>query len=321
MTIFGTDVSSYQTGLDLSTVPDLSFVIAKCSEGTYYTDTAYSGFRSQTTRLGKPFAWYHLVSSEPAVAQVAHTLACVGDPTLPGMIDCEKAGDGSEPSWAQIQDYVHAATDAGLNLKLMYLPEWYWSQIGSPDLTPLEGIVSLVSSSYSGGSAYPGDTSAWWGSYGGMAPVLWQYTDSHPAGASFAAGLDFNAYRGSVADLTSLLNPSQGDDMAVTFASGQVLAGPNAQTLICPPPANTGANWGNVWVSFGTDFGTAVLRVAGYVHGEGWKIFPTVSVPANGDRVNPFGGPAPAGLQKVSVVRQDGSENVSVGWLVEAQSR
>ncbi len=109
--------------------------------------------------------------------------------------------------------------------------------------------------------------------------------------------------------------------MAATFASGQVQAGPGAQTVICPPPANTGSNWGNVWFSLGADFGTAVLRVAGYIHESGWKIIGNVSVPANGDRVNPFGGPVPAGLQKVSVTRVTGSEDVPVGWLVEARGK
>jgi hypothetical protein len=314
MTIFGTDISSYQTGLDLSTVPDLSFVIAKCSEGTYYTDTAYPGFRSQASRLDVPFAWYHLVSGEPAAAQVAHTLACVGDPTLPGMIDCEPSGDRPGPTWAQIQDYVRVAIGAGLNLKLMYLPRWYWARIGSPNLTPLVGWVSLVSSGYPGGSEYPGDSGAGWGPYGGMSPLIWQYTDNR-------AGLDFNAYRGTTNQLRSILTASQGDDMSAVFATGQLFDGAGAKTLICPPPANTGTNWGDVWFSLGSDFGTAAVRVAMYVHGVGWKIWENVSVPANGDRVNPCAGPVPAGTQKISVVRLAGSENVPVGWLVEAQGR
>ena len=321
MTIFGPDVSSYQTGLDLSTVPDLSFVIAKTSEGTYYTDPAYQGFRNQVSRLGKPFIWYHLVSGEPADAQVEHTLRCVGEPTLPGMIDCERSS-GPGPTWAQILAYADAAASAGLNLRLVYLPHWYWQAIGSPDITPLtQRRLHLVSSDYIATGAYAGDTGLGWNAYGGVTPELWQYTDNHPAGYSLAAGLDFNAYRGTPAQLEALLAPTQGEDVAITFASGQVNTGPDAKTLICPPPANTGANWGNVWISFGSDLGDATLRIAGYVHGEGWKIFPTVTVPAAGDRVNPFGGPAPAGLQKISVVRQAGSENVPVGWLIEAAGR
>ena len=314
MTIFGPDVSSYQTGRDLSQVPDTSFIIAKTSEGTYYTDTAYPGFRSQAAHLGKPFIWYHLVTPEPAADQVRHTLACVGDPTLPGMIDCEPSGDKPGPTWPQILEYVAAALDAGLNLRLYYLPHWYWEQIGSPGLAPLAKL-GLVASDYTPTPGiYPGDGVAGWLPYGGVTPEILQDTDNQ-------GGLDFNAYRGPIEDLTAFLHPSQGADMAVTFASGQINSGAGARTLICPPPANTGANWGNVWVSFGADFGTAVLRVAAYIHGSGWQVLPAVSVPAGGDRVNPFGGPAPTGIQKISVVRDPGSEDVPVGWLVEAQSK
>lgn len=38
MTIFGPDISSYQSGLDLGRLGSASFVIAKTTEGTYYTD-------------------------------------------------------------------------------------------------------------------------------------------------------------------------------------------------------------------------------------------------------------------------------------------
>lgn len=314
MTVFGPDVSSYQRGLDLSQVPDCSFVIAKASEGTYFTDTTYQGFRAQAANLGKPFAWYHLVSAEPAVDQVAHTLACVGDPGLPGMIDCEPSGGRPAPTWSDILQYVAASMRAGLNLRLLYLPHWFWQELGQPDLTPL-ATLGLVISDYVGN--YPGDGS-WPAGYGGLEPLIWQYTDTYQ-GPGMA--LDFNAYRGTLPELVSFLNPSQGDDMAVTFASGVLATGAGARTVICPPPANTGANWGNVWVSFGADFGTAVLRIAAYIHGSGWEVMPAVSVPAAGDRVNPFGGPAPTGLQKISVVRETGSEDVPVGWLIEAQSR
>lgn len=47
MTVFGPDISSYQAGLNLSRLTDASFVIAKATEGTYYTDADYQGWRRQ----------------------------------------------------------------------------------------------------------------------------------------------------------------------------------------------------------------------------------------------------------------------------------
>jgi len=43
--------------------------------------------------------------------------------------------------------------------------------------------------------------------------------------------------------------------------------------------------------------------VAAYVHSVGWKVVENVAVPAAGDRINPFGGPLPTGVQKISIRR------------------
>lgn len=314
MTIFGPDVSSYQAGLDLSQSNDVSFVIAKTTEGTYYTDTAYPGFRNQAARLDIPFIWYHFLTTEPAADQVRHTLTGVGDPHLPGMLDAEPSARGGAPSWSKIMDYATKALDEGLNLRLIYLPHWYWQELGSPDLTDLTRLgLHLVSSAYVD-HGYPGAGGTGWKPYGGLTPLIWQYTDNQDS-------VDYNAYQGTVDELKSLLyKTSQGDDMAITFASGQLNSGTGATTILCPPPPN-GANWSNVWVSLGSDFGDAHLRIAAHTHGTGWKVIGNFVVPSTGDRVNPFGGPAPTGLQKLSIVRTAGSENVPVGWLIEAQGR
>lgn len=217
MTIFGPDISSYQAGLDLSRLAAASFVIAKTTEGTYYTDADYQGWRLQAARLGKPFVWYHFLSGESAAGQAAHTAANVGDPGLPGMLDAEPAGSFS-PTLAQILAYIDAAHAAGLNLRLVYLPYWYWQQIGSPDLSPIAARgVQLVSSAYPGGpggpaALYPGDVAAGWQAYGGMTPVLYQFTNQASDGGQ---PLDYNAFRGSVAGLQQILG---GDDMLLTQA-------------------------------------------------------------------------------------------------------
>lgn len=208
MTIFGPDISSYQRGLDLSRLSAAAFVLAKTTEGTYYTDGDYPGWRRQAASIARPFVWYHFLSGEDAHAQAAHTLANVGDTSLPGMLDAEPAGRFS-PTLAQMVAYVDAAHDAGLNLRLVYLPRWYWQQIGSPSLAPLvDRGVYLVSSSYPGGSGgpaqiYPGDSAAGWQSYGGMTPLLYQFTDKASDGGQ---PLDYNAFRGSIQQLAAFLH-------------------------------------------------------------------------------------------------------------------
>jgi hypothetical protein len=333
-TIFGPDISSYQSGLNLSRLAGASFVIAKVTEGTYYTDADYEGWRKQSALLKKPFLWYHFLSGQDSAPQAAHTAANVGDKTLPGMLDAEPAGS-FHPTLKQIIGYIDAADAASLNLRLLYLPRWYWEQIGSPDLTPVAARgVHLVSSAYPGGTGspaaiYPGDKAAGWESYGGMTPLVYQFTNKASDGGM---PLDYNAFRGTAAQFaaavgppepapapTPTTTPTEDDDMPA-FATGEIAPGAGAETIILPPPANSGtAGWGNVWFSLGADFGTANVRVAIFTHGEGWShIYPNVAVDAKDDRVNPFGGPLPKGVQKISVRRDGPNPDVLLGYLVEA---
>jgi hypothetical protein len=228
VTIFGTDISSFQSGLDLSTLSDASFILAKTTEGTYYTDRNYQGWRRQAAQLGKLFCWYHFLSGEDAHAQVQHTIANVGDAGLPGMLDVEPEG-AFTPTLAQTLAYVDAAHAGGLLLRLVYLPEWVWRKMGAPDLRPLAARgVYLVSSAYPGGSGsavqeYPGDGAPGWLPYGGLTPLLYQFTDNARDGGQ---ALDFNAYRGTAASLAASLAGStptsnSGDPMATyTMSAG-----------------------------------------------------------------------------------------------------
>lgn len=336
MTIFGPDISSYQAGLDLSRLANASFVLAKTTEGTYYTDGDYQGWRRQCTSLGKPFVWYHFLSGEDPHAQAAHTLAHVGDPKLPGMLDAEPAGT-FRPTLAQMLAYVDAAHAVGLNLRLVYLPHWYWQQIGSPSLSGFAARgVQLVSSAYPGGAGgpaaiYPGDGAAGWSSYGGMVPLLYQFTNQASDGGQ---PLDYNAFRGTIDQLLAALRPPGStptpsptplsdpeDDMPI-FDTGKIDTGVNVTTVILPPPANGGAaGWGNVWFSLGSDFGDAHVRVAAFVKDRWTNFHLDLVVPAAGPRVHPFGAPLPTDVEKISITRLAGSENVPLSYLVEAVRR
>lgn len=119
---------------------------------------------------------------------------------------------------------------------------------------------------------------------------------------------------------TPIPTPTE-DDMPV-FAQGEIKPGQDAVTLVCPPPANFGsAGWGNMWFSLASTHGDAHVHVVGYVDGEGWSHdFPDVMVPDHGSRVNPFGGPLPTKIQKISITRK-GNPDVPVAYLIEAAHR
>lgn len=344
MTIFGPDISSYQRGLVLSRLSDAAFVIAKTTEGTYYTDADYPAWRQQAAALGKPFVWYHFLSGEDPASQAGHTAANVGDKSLPGMLDAEPAGSYS-PTLAQILAYIDAAHATGLNLRLCYLPRWYWEQLGAPSLSGLaDRGVRLVASAYPGGSGtpaslYPGDGAGGWGSYGGQTPLIYQYTNQASDGGQL---LDYNAYRGTVQQLAADLRsaaPSPGptttqgeDNMALcigSVAEGVDRNGKGACTAIpVPPPEGGQAGWGGVWFSLAADDPAggkdAHLRVTAYINGKWTEFHTDLVVPIGGARVIPFDIPLLPGTEKISlqrVVVGDGSEYVPVGWMLEARQR
>jgi len=116
--------------------------------------------------------------------------------------------------------------------------------------------------------------------------------------------------------------PTQEDDDMPAFATGDIKPGDGALTMVLVPPANFGsAGWGNVWFSLGADFGEAHVRVAIYTHGQGWShIYDDDVVKATDDRVNPFGGPLPQAVQKISITRAE-NHDVPLAYLVEATAK
>jgi hypothetical protein len=223
--IFGPDISSYEDGLNIAALVD-PFVIAKITEGTYYRDKDWPIFRDAARRAGKILIGYHFVTGEDPHAQAANLAGWIGDKSIPVMLDFEPTGN-SHPTHAQQLAVADAVNAAGMRVKLSYTPRWYWQQIGSPDLTGLtKRGIGVVSSNYPNTSitdpprdyaADGGDTGPGWAPYGGITPLLWQFTD---AGAEQQQRMDFNAYRGSVADLAQFLgstfSTSGVDDVQLT---------------------------------------------------------------------------------------------------------
>jgi hypothetical protein len=212
VTVFLADISSYEHGLSIADLHDCAGVLAKCSEGTYYSDADYDGWRRQTAALGKIFVAYDFVKdNETADAQAAWIADHIADKTLPLMLDVETEGT-SKPNFGQVVALIKACRARGLRPKLVYLPYWYWQQIGSPDMSVLNTLgVGLISSSYpnltiaAAGQVYAadgGDKGKGWNSYGGVAPMLWQFSDRILDGGK---AMDMNAYRGTAAQLAAFL--------------------------------------------------------------------------------------------------------------------
>lgn len=210
MTIFGPDISSYQQGMNVSALTD-PFVIIKCTEGTYLADADYAGWMGQAKASHKVVIPYHFVKTESSAQSQASMMAAhIGDASLPVMLDVETEG-ASTPNLPFVLSVIDAMHERGLNVRLVYMPHWYWQQIGSPDLTPLSSRgVGVVSSAYprsgplavaAGYAADGGDAGSGWAPYGGVTPVLWQFTDA----GTEQQNIDFNAFRGTIDQLAALL--------------------------------------------------------------------------------------------------------------------
>lgn len=213
MTLFGIDISNNNgSHIDMAQVAaeGFSFVFCKVSEGDYFADATWPGYRDAARAAGLLTLGYHyaIASCDPQ-AQAATFAGADGGGCV--MIDFE---DNS----GNILDYwrlVHAFNAVDIAVVCSYVPHWYWQQIGSPDLS---AVSAVTASSYVGGSGYasvlyPGDDWSGWAPYGGAQPRILQFTDRcMVAGHS----VDANAFRGDRPELAALLGIQGGLFMALT---------------------------------------------------------------------------------------------------------
>ncbi len=119
-------------------------------------------------------------------------------------------------------------------------------------------------------------------------------------------------------------DPTTEDDDMPAFQTGQLPEGLGVEhtTILTIPPVGGGAGWGPAWLSFGSDFGDAELRVA--VHdGVAWHVHEGLAVTDEGNRApwNGTDGKLPAGSGKVSIIRRPTNPadqgDTPVAWLLE----
>jgi hypothetical protein len=183
ITIFFPDVSHYQAGLVIQ--PGTVVVIAKATEGTTFLDASYFDFKNQAANVGAIFVGYHYLHAGSTAAQAQYAFNRMG--RTPAMLDVE-AGSGGV---SDILGFVDSYRALGGVMNLVYLPHWYWNQIGSPSLSGLASRgLKLVSSNYTTYS----DSGPGWIGYGGCEVAQWQYSDNHLYGGQH---VDFNAYKGT----------------------------------------------------------------------------------------------------------------------------
>ena len=209
MTTFGIDVSHYQGGMDMAAAfsGGVQFVIAKLSDGDSWRDANFSGFNSDVKENQGLFAAYHwLRSTSKPADQAENAFNALPDHTIPLILDVEPVISSgkyvSRPTWDHVEAFLSAYD--GTRAPLIYLPAWYWAEIGKPDL----GTWTMWSSSYGTNpvgtfsSLYPGDQDGRWSLYDKPRTGILQFASQGRVNG-YSKDVDLDAYRGTRDELAA----------------------------------------------------------------------------------------------------------------------
>lgn len=189
MTIFYPDLSNWNAGYIVPAGTQV--VVAKATEGNYYHDASYHDFKYQAGQLGATFSGYHFLKEEISPEEQAQYYFDFAGVT-PCMVDCETSGN-STPGVDWCLRFKKALEALGGRVWSVYYPQWYLGLTGG-SLDVLG--VPIVASQY---RSY--EENNWPGSYGGITPIIWQYTSTP---------VDMNAFKGTADQLSALIT---GDDV------------------------------------------------------------------------------------------------------------
>jgi len=303
MTIFYPDVSSYQTGINFA---GCVIVVAKATEGTGYTNPDYAPAKVRAADAGAYFCAYHFLHQGNGAGQASYAHGVVGS-EVPLMIDFEPEYNAngtisSAPQTSDAVDFINEYRALGGKTYLLYLPHWYWlNNLGQASLAPFIDLgMLLVSSDYTTYS----DTGPGWAPYGGMTPVIWQYTST--ATLNGVSNVDMNAYQGTLADFQALASAgtksqSNVTDPEPTLSEGDT--GSAVQTL------QTRLNVWGATLTVDGDFGPATLAAVKAFQTEQKLTVDGIVGPQTWAALNRDPGtyPAPTGLAV-------GSVTLAVSW-------
>lgn len=216
MVTFGLDISHHQDlRLDLAQCrrEGIEFVFIKATEGATFVDSAFGANLAEARAAGQLVAAYHYVRASVAASDQVAWISRHVPLDVPVIPDVEANSGGI----ALTREVVNRLRGAGYTVPLLYLPRWYWQQIGSPSLA---GLPPLWSSRYPDNvqgtiaDEWADVPATYWNGYGGLDVSVLQFTSS--ARIAGHAPLDANAYRGTRAQLAALMGGEEDDMAALT---------------------------------------------------------------------------------------------------------
>jgi lysozyme len=303
MAIFYPDVSNYQAGISFS---GCVIAMVKATENNNYSNPDYAAAKVRAANAGAYFCAYHFLHAGNGAGQASFAHGLVGS-EVPLMIDCEPTYNAngtiaSAPQISDAVDFINEYRALGGTVYLLYLPHWYWQgNLGQASLSSVNDLgMLLVSSDYTGYS----DTGPGWAAYGGMSPVIWQYTSS--ASLNGVTNVDMNAYQGTLAGFQAQVSNGGQTDGNPTPTLTEGDTGPAVQTL------QTRLNVWGATLTVDGDFGPATLAAVKAFQAEQKLTVDGVVGPQTWAALNQNPGgavpyPAPTGLAA-------GSVSLTVNW-------
>lgn len=205
MPLFGLDISHHQGSnfpIHLLKGAGVDFIILKATEGSGFVDSRFQRNLSEARKAGLIVAAYHYQRSNVSVASQVANIKRNVPKDVPVIPDVEANSGGIEMTRA----LVNELKKEGYHVPLLYLPRWYWNQIGKPFMG---GLPPLWSSRYPDNvqgsiwDEYADVPSYYWEGYGGLAVAVLQFTSSGRV-PGYGDPVDVNAFRGGYADLVRL---------------------------------------------------------------------------------------------------------------------
>lgn len=195
MSMNGIDISSHQSGIDLSVVP-CDFVIVKATEGTAYVNPNYNAQAASCLNAGKKLGLYHFASGGNAVAEVEFFVDNIQGYIGKAILVLDWEADAINNGVAYAKQFLDRVTEKTGVRPLIYMSNsvvnaYDWSSAAQNyGLWNAGYYAGYVTMGYNPGAPMYGGTGAW-----GSA-VIYQYTSSGRL-ANWGGNLDLNVFYGN----------------------------------------------------------------------------------------------------------------------------
>lgn len=209
----GIDVSSWQSGIDVSQMSDVEFVIAKATEGTSYVNPDCDRVYHDAKDSGKKTGVYHYATTGDAIAQAEYFVdnisGYIGESVL--VLDYESSAVDQGVGWAK--DWLDAVYNMTGVKPVIYMSN---SVIHRYDWTDVSEQYSLWNAGYYAGYATIYGFIENPPLYGGLDEFsdntpLYQYTSSGRLNG-WSGNLDLNIFYGDSSDWDTLAGYTGSED-------------------------------------------------------------------------------------------------------------